>query len=46
MKYKVVTSLQFCLNVMVWLTIVILKNVAVASLGKIMTSGIPDDIIT
>jgi hypothetical protein len=40
------TSLQFCVNVMVRLTIVILKNVAVASSGKIMTSVIPDDIIT
>jgi hypothetical protein len=41
----VLTGLQFCADVMVWLTIVILKNVAVASLGKIMTSVIPDDII-
>jgi hypothetical protein len=40
-----VTSSQFCANVMVWLTIVILKNVAVASSGEIMTSMIPDDII-
>jgi hypothetical protein len=31
---------------MVRLTIVILKNVAVASLGEIMTSVIPNDIIT
>jgi hypothetical protein len=31
---------------MVWLTIVILKNVAVASSGGIMTSVVPDDIIT
>jgi hypothetical protein len=43
---KVVTSSQFRANVMVRLTIVILKNVAVASSGEIMTSVIPDDIIT
>jgi hypothetical protein len=30
---------------MVWLTIVILKNVTDASSGEIMTSVIPDDII-
>ena len=41
LKYKVMTSLQFCVNVMVRLTIVILKNVAVASSGEIMTSVIP-----
>jgi hypothetical protein len=40
------TSLQFRVNVMVRLTIVILKNVAVASSGEIMTSVIPKDIIT
>ena len=44
-KYKVVTGSQLRVNVMVWLTIVILKNVAVALLGEIMTSVIPDDII-
>jgi hypothetical protein len=45
-RYKVVTGSQLCANVMVRrLTIVILKNVAVAPSGKIMTSVIPDDII-
>jgi hypothetical protein len=33
------------MNVIVWLMIVILKNVAVTSSGEIMTSVIPDDII-
>jgi len=37
---------KLCAIVMVRLTFVILKNVAVMSKGEIMTSVIPDDIIT
>jgi hypothetical protein len=36
---------QLCVSVLVWLTFVILQNVALMFLGKIMTSVIPDDII-
>jgi hypothetical protein len=36
---------QFCADVVVRLTIVILKNVAVASLGENMTSVIPNNIV-
>ena len=40
------TQSKLCAIVMVRLTFVILKNVAVMSKGEIMTSVIPDDIIT
>ena len=41
MKYEGATGLQACVSVMVWLTFVILNNVAVVSSGIIMTPVVP-----
>ena len=41
MKYEGATGMQACVSVMVWLTFVILKKVAVVSSGETVTPVIP-----